>query len=473
MDNIRLKNFRNIEDSGVIKLRPLTIFVGKNGMGKSSLMRLFPLIKQSVGVSKRGPFLWYSEKGVDFGDFSTVVMRGKKNIEIEFSINFAGSADSFDVNVNLRIVAENVEKNNDDISYDYVEFIKFEYLGNIISVEYQHNLESNYSRKANVNINGTDFDNVECDYFMSSMFPIVNSQKNVSTITGFKELINTLSENNKYKYRDPADFFYVSFESFLRMLSGKEYGYNVKNVYNNIVFANLTNLMFNITMSIQIQSDNIIYIGPFRDAPQRYYRLQNLSTHQIDMSGSNMAVFTNAMSKDTLKSFNQMAKSHFDFELKPERHSGHISLNIAKEGKSTNIVDNGFGYSQMMPVLLALHKFSNSRANSPYHFSDGSQIFCIEQPELHLHPNMQYKMGKTFVDSTIISKKKQPDNKIIVETHSRSFIDAVGDSVAKGEIEAKDVAVYIFDIVDGIFSIKLSEFDEEGYLNKWPIGFLD
>ena len=203
-------------------------------------MRLFPLIKQSVGVSKRGPFLWYSEKGVDFGDFNTVVMRGKKNIEIEFSIKFARSADSFDVNINLRIVAESVEKNNDDISYDYVEFIKFEYLGNIISVEYQHNLESNYSRKANVNINGTDFDNVECDYFMSSMFPIVNSQKNVSTITGFKELINTLSENNKYKYRDPEDFFYVSFESFLRMLSGKEYGYNVKNVYNKIVFT--TNL---------------------------------------------------------------------------------------------------------------------------------------------------------------------------------------------------------------------------------------
>lgn len=29
MDNIRLKNFRNIEDSGTIKLKPLTIFVGK------------------------------------------------------------------------------------------------------------------------------------------------------------------------------------------------------------------------------------------------------------------------------------------------------------------------------------------------------------------------------------------------------------------------------------------------------------
>lgn len=53
MDNIRLKKIRNIEESGTIKLKPLTIFVGKNGMGKSSLMRLFPLIKQSVAVSKK------------------------------------------------------------------------------------------------------------------------------------------------------------------------------------------------------------------------------------------------------------------------------------------------------------------------------------------------------------------------------------------------------------------------------------
>lgn len=85
MDNIRLKKIRNIEESGTIKLKPLTIFVGKNGMGKSSLMRLFPLIKQSVAVSKKGSLLWYSEKGVDFGDFRTVVMRGKNNIQIDFS----------------------------------------------------------------------------------------------------------------------------------------------------------------------------------------------------------------------------------------------------------------------------------------------------------------------------------------------------------------------------------------------------
>lgn len=62
MNNIRLINFRNIADSGEIELKPLTILVGKNGSGKSSFLRLFPLLQQSMEVTKRDPFLWYNKK---------------------------------------------------------------------------------------------------------------------------------------------------------------------------------------------------------------------------------------------------------------------------------------------------------------------------------------------------------------------------------------------------------------------------
>ena len=473
MDNIRLRNFRNIEDSGIIKLRPLTIFVGKNGMGKSSLMRLFPLIKQSVGVSKRGPLLWYSEKGVDFGDFSAVVTHGKKNLEIGFSVNISRKDYSLDVDVEFSIAAESTGHNADEIPYDYVECLRLVFGGNTVVVNYEKQNSLDNERKARVCINGSDYGEAECDTFMSTIFPIVNTQKAESDMIGFKELVEVLSDKRKFTYREPSDFVGVSFEMFKELLSGKDFRYNVKTIYDNIVLAYLPNLLFNITMCIRFESDFITYIGPFRDAPQRYYRLQNLSTHQIDMSGSNMAVFANAMSARSLNSFNKMTKSHFDFELKTERHSGHISINIEKEGKSTNIVDNGFGYSQMMPVLLALHTFTHTKVRSPYQSDDGSQIFCIEQPELHLHPSMQYNMGKTFVDSVKSAQKDENNNVILVETHSRSFIDAVGDSVIKGDISARDVAVYIFDKVDGKVSIQLSEFDEEGYLTKWPLGFLD
>lgn len=38
IDSIRIKNFKAIQDSGAVKLKPLTIIIGNNGSGKSSLI---------------------------------------------------------------------------------------------------------------------------------------------------------------------------------------------------------------------------------------------------------------------------------------------------------------------------------------------------------------------------------------------------------------------------------------------------
>ncbi|MBF0428109.1 MAG: AAA family ATPase, partial [Magnetococcales bacterium] len=48
MEMIQLKNLKNLTDTGEISLKPLTVLVGKNGSGKSSFLRFFPLLKQSA-----------------------------------------------------------------------------------------------------------------------------------------------------------------------------------------------------------------------------------------------------------------------------------------------------------------------------------------------------------------------------------------------------------------------------------------
>lgn len=475
MNNIRLKNFRNIDDTGVISLRPLTILVGKNGMGKSSVMRLFPLLKQSVEVSKNGPLLWYSDKGVDFGDFGTVVKHGKNDIEIGFSINYGVSKEeTFIINLTLTIVSAKQNTQPDGISYDYVKNLDIEFLGNKISILFENiNEDKDMQNKAYVLINGNSCEEVNYEYFMSNIFPVIINNREEPTIPGFNELVSLLSENGKLRYRGPADFIGISFEEFKNKISGKEFGYNVKTIYEKIVFAYLPTLMLNIAMLVRFDADAVTYIGPFRDNPQRYYRFQNLSTNQIDMRGSNMAVFANAMPRNERSRFNEITKEHFGFELESESHSGHISINIKQNGQSTNIVDNGFGYSQVMPVLLALHAFTYTKPRVSYPFDMGGQMLCIEQPELHLHPAMQYQLGQAFADSVNYSDDNRMDKKILVETHSRSFIDAVGESVSDGKIKVEDVAVYIFEQGENGVIIRLSEFDEEGFLQDWPLGFLD
>ncbi|MGH8645485.1 MAG: AAA family ATPase [Gammaproteobacteria bacterium] len=38
LKSFRLRNFKAVRDSGTVKFTPLTVFVGNNGSGKSSLI---------------------------------------------------------------------------------------------------------------------------------------------------------------------------------------------------------------------------------------------------------------------------------------------------------------------------------------------------------------------------------------------------------------------------------------------------
>ena len=47
--HIRMKNFKSWADSGKVELAPLTGFFGTNSSGKSSLLQMLLLLKQTVG----------------------------------------------------------------------------------------------------------------------------------------------------------------------------------------------------------------------------------------------------------------------------------------------------------------------------------------------------------------------------------------------------------------------------------------
>jgi AAA15 family ATPase/GTPase len=88
INGIGLQNFRSYVDKTFINLKPITVFVGKNSSGKSSLLRTFPLLRQSVEENTTGPILWYG-RFVDFGDFTDVLSRNSENKEITFSFSLS------------------------------------------------------------------------------------------------------------------------------------------------------------------------------------------------------------------------------------------------------------------------------------------------------------------------------------------------------------------------------------------------
>ena len=49
MKSFRLKNIKSFKDSGEIEIKPITILVGKNSCGKSSLLRFPAALAQTRG----------------------------------------------------------------------------------------------------------------------------------------------------------------------------------------------------------------------------------------------------------------------------------------------------------------------------------------------------------------------------------------------------------------------------------------
>lgn len=469
MDRIRLQNFRSLQDTGEIKIKPLTLLVGKNSSGKSSFLRFFPLIKQSLEESKHGPILWYKEKGVDFGDFETTVTKGENTIVMSFQIeilryHFPEPKNKPALNVELSIKKEN------NSNYDYLHSASINYGDVDINMFFNQGTEL----KTDIIINGEVMPSARTYRRDNSLFPYIRTDE--VEIDGFDYLTESMRKGTRYIYKTIDDFLFITFEEFNKKINGEEYPHNKIVIFNKIVYANLFELLRYVEFNLRFEVDSLVYIGPFRDAPQRYYRMQNLSANSIDMNGSNIAVYVKELGAK-LETLNDILLTRFGFTIDVESNFGQISLFIIKDGNRTNIIDNGFGYSQILPIILATFQLKDNV--NKYKMSTFSNSLCIEQPELHLHPKMQFEYGcmiadtlKTMEDCSS-SRIKQ---KIILETHSRSIIEAIGQNIADKLIDRDDVAVYLFEEhpdKSSVSCVRSAEFNKEGYLNNWPLGFLD
>ncbi|AIG78933.1 Hypothetical protein AJAP_30555 [Amycolatopsis japonica] len=120
-----------------------------------------------------------------------------------------------------------------------------------------------------------------------------------------------------------------------------------------------------------------------------------------------------------------------------------------------NIADVGFGVSQTLPILVALHA---ARMN---------QIVYIEQPETHLHPKAQTRLGEVIVAASMRGVR------VIVETHSSLLLRSIQTSIARGLISPDRVSLNWFsrDSQTGFTQVEKAELDKLGRFGGWPVDF--
>ncbi len=160
----------------------------------------------------------------------------------------------------------------------------------------------------------------------------------------------------------------------------------------------------------------------------------------------------------------------------PILEQDHLQLRLhdPKRDVWVALQDVGVGTSQVLPIILEA-------------LAQQNQLIAIEQPELHLHPALQAKLGDVFIESALGENNK---NTFLLETHSEHLILRIlrriretterdfsdwSEELKKAcpdGIKPDDVAVlYVQQGQDGAEVIEMPVTADGDFSRPWPGGF--
>ena len=215
----------------------------------------------------------------------------------------------------------------------------------------------------------------------------------------------------------------------------------------------------------------VVYIGPARSRSERYYRYQELSVSEIDPDGTNFPMFLNSLTSQQIETFSGWVLDLFGYGVKISRREGHISINVFSSGTSMNIVDTGYGISQILPVLGQIWwtVFGSQRSAS----MRGS-ILAIEQPELHLYPAHQALLADALASVFQTGGHPRRPINFIIETHSEALVNRLGELISNKLFDKNKVSIIVFEELKDTpnsTETRVAEFTDSGELTNWPYGF--
>ena len=499
IESLHLSNYKAFEDA-LIPIKPITIFLGANSVGKSSIIQMLMLLHQTA-ESMGGE---YASALKIYGNY--VNAGAYENLFPDKQINSP-----------MRI---SIEIDSDDV-ISYVKQLKSDF----ISIFVQLAMYSNYcdvkdmSETARRLSNRAEFKDYlpklneyikeqkdgTIRFFIRHLMGEFNGQKNSEVdsinidevIRAYEFLDDIVSEQSKtlfivYELNASKDVLQIkSFEiqvehSLLRIENNKatsEYltlshiesrammrCYNSgSTIFDCLVDRNIGKdktspvyLLGKVSYFILSElnkwcSGNMVnYVSPLRAHPKRYYMLDKanitLSLNTLDGDEVTEVLKENASIKKKVNVW--FSKFGFKIDVSLFKEVIH-NLMVTQNGLKLDITDVGFGISQVLPIII---QGFLSPANS---------ITVVEQPEIHLHPTMQADLGDLFIDIVNNSHKK-----IIIETHSEYLLRRIRRRIAEGKISAEDVSICLFHprSTDHPASVEVLKIGEKGGF-QWPEDF--
>ncbi|NBO66035.1 MAG: hypothetical protein EBU88_14540 [Acidobacteria bacterium] len=228
------------------------------------------------------------------------------------------------------------------------------------------------------------------------------------------------------------------------------------------------------------------YIGPLRAPARRYYLTRFDGGNESDPSGDflpyilrdlpRLSPVVNRRGVDATQDRTEPLQDALNYWLHflrtGNRAQGDESLNEieALQTKSVlveiklvgprsagahSIADSGFGYSQVLPILVSVL------------LSSPDETILIEQPELHLNPSLQVRLAEFF--AAMIKTHRQ----IILESHSEHIVNAIRVLAAEDASGALAplCKLYYIDSESSPLAVRSLDIEPNGNVPDWPASF--
>ena len=226
-----------------------------------------------------------------------------------------------------------------------------------------------------------------------------------------------------------------------------------------------------LALKIGSEIERIAYLGPLRQPPERTYLWSRQTPGNLGDKGE-LAVAALLASANARTKPNKDGEygrgwlvervSHWmnalgiadSMEMKQQGRSRFFEVEVKTAGQRANIMDVGFGVSQVLPFVVLAH------------FVPRGTVIIAEQPEIHLHPLVQAELANLMSE---VSRTRQVQ--FLVETHSEHLFRRMQTLVAGADMPVEGCRMYFVERKDGKASLRDLTMDEYGRVKDWPSGF--
>ena len=455
MKQIGFKNFRKFENFPTMDLGDITILVGGNNAGKSTVVKAILLITEFlkttafVNEDDKTAILnnrFYFDKNyyAHIGTVSRAMCKTTKDKEMNFYVNFGDCSISItlfqdieDVNATNAFIRE-VELKDLNRGIDYfLDFTK-DYLRakfqpksieeqpnedrsrveeELLELRSQKRKEKDITKKAELSERIRDL-NSYLRYVKKQNKAISEPRVIETTITGYRGMVGgPLLEMLLYRLVGLGQYFDTNGElKSNRKDIQKDFNLSKEDIaflvqygeplYHSIGMFDGFNFHMHRYEYIYAHSANQMIIYNSKDSND--YLVKTI--HEF----ASMRIKPGELANRFIKEWMQKFEIGIDYRLNSVGGEAH-TLEIKDDNNNyVYLADKGMGSIQLMILLLRLATFIGNRREMSRR---GDITIMVEEPEQNLHPKLQSKLAELFV-----SLNKEFGFKFIIETHSEYLI---------------------------------------------------